>query len=150
MKTVQVTGGEVTLRERQDLSVRQRQELQEQIAELLPRVQPLMPFLNQAGELDEQKALEAGVLNREALHAFLETAKVLMVTALASWTLTGSAGEPLAIPTTVDEVGDLNAGLYDELSNEVGMLDLIGEVNFEPSDPTKAGFEQTPTQPSAV
>lgn len=144
MKTVQVTGGEITLRERADLRVRDRQFLQEHLLDAQPVLEKL-PY-DEHGNLDEERALEGGLLTREAITALYDLTKAAIVVRIASWTL---EGEP---PRTIEQVDDLNASLYDELQAEVseGLQELIGDVDFDPSNPAAPGAQERPTSPSAA
>lgn len=144
MKTVEVNGGTVMLRERADLRVKDRRMLQEELADVAPILKDL-PF-NEDGSLDEVKALEANMLTKEVLNAFYRTAEVAIAARVAGWSFS------TPVPTTMEDVENLPVDLYDALSLAVtdGIQDMLGDLDFEPSDPRAPGFSETPTQPSAA
>ena len=140
MKVVQITGGSVTLRERSDLRVIDRQRLQSQLVDLAPQLQGL-PVTD--GELDVDAALRSGQLTGKQITAIFELTKAAIVARVAAWTL----DRPL--PKQPEDLDDLNAEVWDELSVHVsdGLMELLNEVSFDPSNPRAEGFLETPTQP---
>lgn len=144
MKTVTVTGGEVVIREKADIRVRDRQRLQSAMVDIAPMLSTLPVDAND--ELDIEKALADGLLGAKEMDALYEFTKTAVVVRIVSWTLPG------APPKTIDDVDDLAASLYDELSPHVAgdIMDLVGDVDFSPSDPRAEGFKETPTPPLSV
>jgi hypothetical protein len=137
--TVQIPGGEATIREVSEMTVRQRRTVQASfmttthIYARLP--EELLAQTSQANEegLDARqkvsRMLAALPLTQEEAEALLGMQDATIVAFLASWTL------PDALPT-VATVQDLPPAVYDalaEATKEQGSALVLGTVNAEPT-----------------
>ena len=141
MKTIEVPGGTITIRERADLRVKDKRLLLSKIANVGPVLKDL-PF-DDDGNLDEAKATEKGLLTEAVINGFYELAEVAIAARVVSWSL------PAPVPSTVAEVEELPADIYEAVQGAVldGIQDMLSELSFEPSNPTAPGFSETPTRP---
>lgn len=144
MRTVELDGGRVMLRERQDVRVRQRQMLEAASVVAAPAIQKIPRVDGKPGEVDWEQLDKAG-LSLDEMQSLLQLQNAAIVALVASWTF----DEPT--PKSVDDVLDMPADRYESLSQavrSVGASILTGETNFEPSDPKAPGFHETPTPES--
>ena len=139
MKTVTIPGGNAVLREQDEIRVRHKRLIESAAVaastalEKLPTDRDKLESLNLA-EL---------ALTRDEANSLFELQDATIVAALIGWTLT----QPLP---TLDTIGDIEPAVYDALANatrELGTA-VVAPTDFSPSDPTKPGFEESPTQPS--
>lgn len=144
MRTVELDGGTVTLRERQDVKVRQRQMLEAASVVAAPAIEKIPRKDGSKDEIDWERLDRAG-LSLDEMQSLLQLQNAAIVAFVASWTF----DEPT--PRSVDDVLDMPADRYEALSHAVrgvGAAILTGDTNFEPSDPKAPGFADTPTQGS--
>lgn len=133
MPTVQLPGGHVA-EVRDKVTIRGRQIVQEESAEVMRLAKERWPDLD-LGTLDPVKALEGG---REMVRAFNRLNGAVVVALLKSWSL------PDPLPT-MDDVGDVDADVYDALA--VAVASRVGEVaGFTPPGTDKDA--STPPVPS--
>jgi hypothetical protein len=140
MRTVDIPGGTATLREKDDIKVRQRQLVESRIVAAASALEKL------PNEIDELAAFDITKSNLTAAEAdsIFDLQNATIVAALASWSLS----DPIP---TMDTVGDLDQNLYDALSTATAGVasEVTQPESFEPSDPRAPGFGATPTVPSA-
>jgi hypothetical protein len=144
MKVVEIEGGSATLRERADVKVRQRQMLEAASVVAAPAIDKIPKLPGKPGQIDWE-ALDRAGLTFEEMQTLLQLQNAAIVALLASWTF------PEPLPQTLDDVLDLPAERYDQLSEAVrglGAAIITGETSFEPGDPRAPGFTETPTSPS--
>lgn len=139
MKTVNIPGGTAALREKADIKVRHRQLVE---AAYIPASTAMMKLPGDLKEL-ENFDLSASDITRTEAQALFDLQSATIVAALESWTLPGP------IPT-MDTVGDLDQDVYDALSEATASLatEVVLPDSFDPTDPSKPGFTETPTTPS--
>ncbi len=140
MKTVDVPGGQVTLREKQDITVRHRRMIE---AATVAATSALAQLPASQKELEELNISDLKLTAADTTVLF-ELQDATIVASLESWTFP----EPLP---TLATIGDLHQDRYDALAQatrSLGSEIATGAVDFEPSDPHAAGFEATPTSPS--
>jgi hypothetical protein len=141
VKTVDIPGGQATLREKQDIKVRHRRLIEAAGIEAAPLLAKLPNDQASKAALTESQVLALGISKQEA-NSLFELGDATIVAALAAWTL------PDPLPTLAT-IGDLDPELYEALSTACAQLgaDLTQET-FEPPPPGSPGFEASPTEPS--
>lgn len=141
MRTVDIPGGTASLREKDDVKVRQRQLVESRMVAAASALEKL------PGEMSELETYDITKSNLTAAEAdsLFDLQSATIVAALASWSL------PAPLPT-MDTVGDLDQELYDALSTATAGLakDVATPEIFEPGDPRAPGFESSPTAPSVA
>ena len=140
MRTVSITGGMAHLREKEEIRVRHRRLLQ---AAYMGAISGFSK-LEKGSELETLNMAELGLTKGEAL-AMAEVQDAAIVASLAGWSL------DRPIPT-LDTIGDLDMAVYDELAEATKGLanEIVTGTDFAPPDPSSAGFEGSPTVPSAA
>lgn len=145
-KTIEIPGGFAVLRDPKDVRQRARRRLE--LASL--RAQPAFNAINKARAaatraagkevgLDDLALLQIG-LTPEDFEAMYEVQTATILAYLADWSL-----ENVPLPTSVEELDDLPAELYDALRNGTAQVgaDAIAPVSFEPDpdgeSPTDGG-----------
>jgi hypothetical protein len=144
MKVVELQGGSATLREREDVKVRQRQMLEAASVVAAPAIEKIPKQAGKPSEIDWE-ALDKAGLTYEEMQTLLQLQNAAIVALLAAWTF------PEPLPATLDDVLDLPAERYDQLAQAVRSIGagiITGETSFEPSDPRAEGFTDSPTVPS--
>jgi hypothetical protein len=144
MKTVELEGGSATLRERSDVKVRQRQMIEAASVVAAPAIAKIPKAPGKPGEIDWEQLDKAG-LSYVEMQSLLQLQNAAIVALLASW----SFPEPL--PATLEDVLELPAERYEQLSEAVRSIGagiVTGETSFEPGDPRSPGFNASPTVPS--
>lgn len=139
MRQVDIPGGSATLREKDDVKVRQRQLVESRLVAAASALEKL------PGDLGELESFDISKSNLTAAEtdSLFDLQSATIVAAVASWSLS----DPIP---TMDTVGDLDGELYDALSNATAGLakDVATPESFEPGDPRSPGFEESPTEPS--
>jgi hypothetical protein len=144
MRVVELEGGSATLRERQDVKVRQRQTLEAASVVAAPAIEKIPKLAGKPGEVDWERLDKAG-LTYDEMQTLLQLQNAAIVALLAAWTF------PEPLPVTLDDVLDMPADRYDQLAvavREIGAQIVTAPVSFEPGDPRAPGFAETPTPPS--
>lgn len=143
MKTVDIPGGQATLREKSDLRVRDRRLVEAAAVAAGPLMARLPQDPEQRAAISEVDLLSLGI-SRQEIQTMFDMQDAAIIAALASWTLQ----EPLP---TMDTLGDLNGELYDALGEVTsGVGAEVAAETFDPPDPASPGFEASPTVPLAV
>jgi hypothetical protein len=140
MRTVKLEGGSVTLRERQDVRVRQRQMLEAASVVAAPAIQKIPRAKDNPSEVDWEQLDKAG-LSYDEMQTLLQLQNVAIVALIVAWTF----DEP--VPASIDDVLEMPADRYEQLSQavrETGAGIVAGETNFEPSDPKAPDFPDRP------
>lgn len=141
MKTVDIPGGTATLREKDDIKVRQRQLVESRAVAAASALEKLP---EDRDELEGFDITQSGLTGAEA-DALFDLQSATIVAAIASWSLPGP------IPT-MDTIGDLDGDLYDELgvvTSSVGK-EIVAPDDFDPTDPRSPEFKSSPTTPSGA
>ena len=143
MRTVEIPGGSATIREAHEIRVRDEQLMQGAAVAAAPAIKKIQATGKDPSE-DADWATEAGLSLDEWLH-LNDLNNAAIVAMLAGWTL------ERPVPQSVDDVKELPAELGKALGTATikDALQVLNGVDFDPSDPSKPGFEQTPTEPSA-
>ncbi|MGD0386771.1 MAG: hypothetical protein ABSB73_11635 [Solirubrobacteraceae bacterium] len=144
MRVVELDGGTVTLRERADVKVRQRQMLEAASVVAAPAIAKIPKKPGEPGEIDWERLDHAGLSYAE-MQSLLALQNAAIVALVAAWTF------PEPLPASLDDVLDMPAERYDQLAQavrQIGAGIVTQETSFEPSDPRAPGFAQTPTPPS--
>ena len=109
--TTAVPGGMAQWYSQETMPPRRERILQIDLMPLLPLVRRL-----QSGDI------ESSALSKEEVKSILEVNELAVVVYLKEWTLKDGAGDPLPIPSNVDEVLDLDRPLYDALTVQAAKL----------------------------
>jgi hypothetical protein len=144
MRTVEADGLTLTIRERADITGRQRQKMEAAVLAALPSTAAVARKAKAVGA-DPRKIPMTG-LSMDQIEAFQHLNNVAILVVLAGWSL----DRPL--PATVDELLDLPEGLFTTVSEAVAVdaLMMVAETDFKPSNPRAPGFAETPTTPSVA
>jgi hypothetical protein len=139
MKIVAIPGGTASLREAEDIKVRQRQLVESAYVPALAAMAKLPTSSEELEAFDVNNA----TLTRQETASLFELQNATIIAALESWSL------PDPIPN-MDTIGDLDQDVFDALSEATASLagEVVADTSFEPTDPRGSGFEETPTSPS--
>lgn len=148
LRVVAVPGGTALLRDLSELRIRDRRRIEATSVELLQVLGPeaaakMGDFDPTRMGLGEMAQLGIGGSSMEQIGR-VQDATILAY--LVDWDLKDEQGEKLPLPNA-DTIGDLQAGVYDALSEATAELGQ-GRVDFSPPDPSSSGFEASPTEPS--
>ena len=144
MRTVNIPGGQAVIRERSDLKVRQRQMIEAAGVVASEAMAKIPKQADNPSEIDWE-ALDRAGLSYAEMQSLQQLQNAAILALLAGW----SFPEPL--PATLDDVLELPAERYEQLSEAVRSIGagiVTGETSFEPVDPRSAGFAASPTVPS--
>ena len=169
MKTVPIPGGEAVLREPHEILMKHRalvqatsMEAAHGFAKIGEAPPPGTPERTAFDALTPtQRILQAPALTADEALAVIKTRWCALVVQLVSWTLTNEDGSPRPLPQSIDDVGEMETGLYDEIDTAIGAAIVdqsLGQVDFSPTtraqkdSPTKgsgrSGSTSTRRQPS--
>lgn len=145
MRIIEVEGGTVTFRDREEITVRHRQALERAGVAAGSALAKVPDDKTQPGGKDWQALGRAGLTDAEwEAVQNLQNRTILLL--LLEWSF------PEPVPKTLDDVLDMPASRFDLLERAFRALPegaLWEETSFEPTDPAAAGFDATPTLASS-
>jgi hypothetical protein len=148
MRTVTIPGGNAALREKHEIRQRHRRLVEIASVAAAPAIDKVRKSLpTGASDEDAVKTLEAMTdadlhLTKQEAQALCELQDAHILATLVSWSL------DTPVPTDEDSLGDIDPEVYDALAQALKGELLGTKVDFDPGDPRRPDFKDSPTSPS--